>query len=59
LAQLDAARSNRAARRFITAALRWVYEALENGPYNQRMSVKPAELMLLPGWVSEAAVASA
>jgi hypothetical protein len=59
LAQLDAARSNQAARRFITAALRWVYEALQNGPYNQRMSVKPAELMLLPGWVSEAAVASA
>ena len=59
LDQLDVARGNRHARHLLTAALRWLYEALNANHGSPQFVPRQAEPGLLPNWVSHQAIAPA
>jgi hypothetical protein len=58
LAQIDAARGNRAARLYLTTALRWAYESIQSTSRAMRVVGQPQPAPL-PGWVSGRGIATA
>jgi hypothetical protein len=58
MAQLDAARGDRAARMSLTTALRWAYESMQSAPLIMGLAEQPKPAPL-PKWVSERSIATA